>query len=78
MRMAYINMADRTHKCPHSWFSDKLWDGKGCAAGNSCCANADSLWFCRTLSHEVNESIEVRLCRDKGPAIRVLLMKTSE
>ena len=51
-----------------SWFPDKLWDGKGCPAGNSCCADADLPWFCRTLSHEVDENIEVRWCCDQGPS----------
>ena len=51
-----------------SWFFDKLWDGKGCPDGNSCCANADLPWFCRTLSHEVNETIEVRWCCNEVPS----------
>lgn len=51
-----------------SWFPDKLWDGKGCPTRNSCCADADLPWFCRTLSHEVNEQIEVRWCCDEVPS----------
>ena len=41
---------------------DPLWDGYGCGPGNSCCAQAGMPWFCRTLSQEVSEDIEVRLC----------------
>ena len=45
---------------------DPLWDGDGCGPGNSCCAQAGMPWFCRTLSQEVSEDIEVRLCSDEG------------
>ena len=45
---------------------DPLWDGDGCGPGNNCCNQTGLPWFYRTLSQEVGDDIEVRLCANSG------------
>ena len=45
---------------------DPLWDGDGCGPGNNCCNQTGMPWFYRTLSQEVSDDIEVRLCANSG------------
>ena len=40
---------------------DPLWDSQGCASGSTCCDRGGP-WFTTTLSQEVREDIEVRMC----------------
>ena len=40
---------------------DPLWDSQGCASGSTCC-NRGGPWFTTTLSAEVSDDIEVRVC----------------
>ena len=54
------------HEYEHVLYDDPLWDGAGCGAGNSCCSQPGMPWFCRTLSQEVEEDIEVRICADES------------
>ena len=45
----------------HWCFDDPLWDSQGCASGSTCCDRGGP-WFTTTLSQEVSDDIEVRLC----------------
>ena len=47
---------------PLQWyFDDPLWDSQGCASGSTCCDRGGP-WFTTTLSQEVSDDIEVRMC----------------
>ena len=50
---------------PHgnsNWhLDDPLWDSQGCASGSTCCSRGGP-WFTTTLSQEVRNDIEVRVC----------------
>ena len=49
---------------PHEvqWhFDDPLWDSQWCD-GNSTCCDRGGPWFTTTLSQEVSDDIEVRMC----------------
>ena len=49
------------------WYlDDPLWDSQGCVSGSSCC-NRGGPWFTTTLSQEVRDDIEVRMCLLYGP-----------
>ena len=44
------------------WYlDDPLWDSQGCASGSTCCDRGGP-WFTTTLSQEVSDDIEVRMC----------------
>ena len=44
------------------WYlDDPLRDSQGCVSGSTCC-NRGGPWFTTTLSEEVSDEIEVRLC----------------
>ena len=44
------------------WYlDDPLWDSQGCANGSTCCDRGGP-WFTTTLSQEVRDDIEVRMC----------------
>ena len=44
------------------WYlDDPLWDSQGCASESTCC-DRDGPWFTTTLSQEVRDDIEVRMC----------------
>ena len=44
------------------WYlDDPLWDSQGCASGSTCCDRGGP-WFTTTLSQEVSDEIEVRMC----------------
>ena len=58
--------------------TDPLWDGKGCSAGNSCCSQAGMPWFYRDVLSKINESIEVRICRDEAYSDEGVLIKDLE
>ena len=50
------------------WYmDDPLWDSQGCAANSTCCDRSGP-WFTTTLSEEVNDDIEVRMCFDEAAA----------
>ena len=40
---------------------DPLWDSQGCASGSTCCDRGGP-WFTTTLSQDVSDDIEVRMC----------------
>ena len=44
------------------WYlDDPLWNSQGCASGSTCCDRGGP-WFTTTLSQEVRDDIEVRMC----------------
>ena len=44
------------------WYlDDPLWDSQGCVNGSTCCDRGGP-WFTTTLSQEVSDGIEVRMC----------------
>ena len=46
----------------YQWYlDDPLWDSQGCASGSTCCGRGGP-WFTITLSQEVSDDIEVRMC----------------
>ena len=46
---------------PRWYLDDPLWDSQGCAANSTCCDRGGP-WFTTTLSQEVSDDIEVRMC----------------
>ena len=55
---------------PHQrqWYlTDPLWDSLGCANGSTCCDRGGP-WFTTTLSQEVNDDIEARMCHEYASA----------
>ena len=53
---------------PQWYFNDPLWDSKGCESGSTCCDRGGP-WFTTTLSQEVSNDIEVRMCNFKSSSI---------
>jgi len=48
------------------WYADDpLWDGDGCATGNTCCDPPTLPWFNRMIDPPSTADIELRLCRDE-------------
>ena len=44
------------------WYlDDPLWDSQGCASGSTCC-NRGGPWFVSSLSQEVSDDIDMRMC----------------
>ena len=41
-----------------------LWDGDGCAPGNTCCSNDNPPYFVKTLSQPTSDNVEMRVCID--------------
>ena len=51
-----------TGRWERQWYlDDPLWDSQGCASGSTCCDRGGP-WFTTTLSQEVSDDIEVRVC----------------
>ena len=46
---------------PRWYLDDPLWGSHGCASGSTCCDRGGP-WFTTTLSQEVSDDIEVRVC----------------
>ena len=60
------------------YYSDPLWDGKGCNSGDSCCSQAGMPWFYRDVLAKINEPIEIRICRDQIYSDEGILLKDLE
>ena len=60
------------------FYSDPLWDGKGCNSGNSCCSQAGMPWFYRDVLAKINDPIEVRICRDQSYGDEGILIRDLE
>ena len=56
-----------TGQYEQQWYlDDPLWDSQGCVSGSTCC-NRGGPWFATTLSQEVSDDMEVRMCHDFDP-----------
>ena len=47
------------------FYSDPLWDGRGCPAGDDCCSTLGAPWFYRHFTEPEKGAVEVRICRDE-------------
>ena len=59
------------------YIDDPLWDGEGCG-DSSCCAYPGMPWFCRTLSQEVDDDIELRICLGQSSPDEDLYLELAE
>ena len=50
---------------PQWWIDDPLWDSQRCPSGSTCCDRGGP-WFTTTLSQEVRDNIEMRICLDES------------
>ena len=49
------------------YFSDPLWDGKGCGSSETnCCQRTLIPWFYRSFGNSTTDYIEMRICCDEG------------
>ena len=46
----------------NTFYTDPLWEGKGCSSTNFCCSNSGMPWFCKTLPVPTADDIEIRNC----------------
>ena len=62
VRENYFCETGNTDVWEAQWYlDDPLWDSQGCASGSTCCDRGGP-WFTTTLSQEVSDDIEVRMC----------------
>jgi hypothetical protein len=47
------------------FYSEPLWDGIGCGAGNGCCTFNAPPWFYKQLPQPTTDDIEMRVCTDE-------------
>ena len=45
---------------------DPLWDGQGCGGTSTCCEFNNPPWFCKQLSQQTTDDIELRSCTNQG------------
>ena len=55
-----------------------VWDGKGCASGNSCCSFNRPPFFYRQLPRRTSRFLEVRVCGDESNTNEEALMESVE
>ena len=59
---SYFCESGNTGETEGVWsLTDPVWDSQGCVSGSTCCARGGP-WFTTTLSQEVSNDIEARLC----------------
>ena len=46
------------------YYSDPLWDGRGCGTSVTCCSMNNPPWFFKQLSATTDNGIEMRVCTD--------------
>ncbi|XP_064401534.1 uncharacterized protein LOC135347458 [Halichondria panicea] len=44
---------------------DPLWDGAGCGSNNECCTFRNPPWFYKKLGKNIENNVDMRLCRDE-------------
>ena len=61
-------VSGNTHRWqPVLYVNDILWDGQQCDGNEGpCCTNSKMPWFIKTLNENINENIELRICRNQG------------
>ena len=57
---------------------DPLWDDQQCNQASTCCEFNSPPWFCRQLPKSTSDSIEVRLCADRGNTDEDVLVELVE
>ena len=60
----YCDSGSDDHPSPTTFYTDVLWEGKGCPPTNFCCSNSGMPWFCKTLKEPTVDNIEVRNCHN--------------
>lgn len=45
-----------------NYAEDKLWDGIGCGASNTCCDFNGPPYFCKVLPQPTSDVLELRVC----------------
>ena len=55
-----------------------LWDGQGCEGTSDCCEFNSPPWFCKQLSQQIADDIELRLCHTAGNTFADVLLETVE
>ena len=73
----YCDSGSDNYPSPTTFYTDPLWEGKGCLSTNFCCSNSGMPWFCKTLREPSVDDIEVRNChnspsRDEDAAISLI------
>ena len=43
------------------YYENQLWNGDNCYGSSECCLFNSPPWFCKTLSNQINQDIEVRI-----------------
>ena len=54
--------------CEHGTTTEPMWDGGDCPSTSSCCTFNNPPWFCKQLSQNTTDDIEVRVCADQSSA----------
>ena len=60
----YCDSGSDNHPSPTTFYTDPLWEGKGCSPTNFCCSDSGMPWFCKTLPEPTVDYIEVRNCHN--------------
>ena len=60
----YCDSGSDDRPSPTTFYTDVLWEGKGCPPTNFCCSNSGMPWFCKTLKEPTVDNIEVRNCHN--------------
>ena len=58
--------------------TDRLWDGRGCPAGDDCCSTLGAPWFYRHFTEPEGGAVEVRICRDEPYSNEATLLEQVE
>ena len=62
----YCDSGSDNHPSSKIFYTDPLWEGKGCQLTNFCCSNNGMPWFCKTLPGPTVDNIEVRNCHNEA------------
>ena len=61
------------------YYTDNLlWDGKGCGPTSSCCTWRDPPWFCKVLTQQTTDWLELRVCTDSSSSDEQILLELIE
>ena len=63
---------------PSPYFDNPLWDGAGCASGNTCCSINNPPWFIKHLLTPTADDVEMRVCRDQDRKDEDILIEQVE
>ena len=54
--------------CEVGTTTEPMWDGGDCPSTSTCCTFNNPPWFCKQLSQNTTDDIEVRVCADQESA----------